>query len=270
MEGYLMRIVRFLDDDNRICLGTDVKDNSATLLSGELFGSLTPTQERRPVKQWLTPVNPPAVLCVGLNYRAHAAETGMELPKYPVLFMKNPASIIGHQAAVVIPESCRDPLQVDYEVEMAMVIGKAAKNVAVENALDYVAGYTVANDVSARIWQGSAGAGQWVRGKSFDTFCPLGPALVTPEEVPDPDTLDIKCILNGTVMQESNTSDLIFPTRELISYLSEDTTLLPGTVILTGTPSGVGFTRNPPVYLKPGDRIEMTVEKLGTLVNSVK
>jgi 2-keto-4-pentenoate hydratase/2-oxohepta-3-ene-1,7-dioic acid hydratase in catechol pathway len=155
-------------------------------------------------------------------------------------------------------------------VELAVIIGKSAKNVPKETALDYIAGYTVANDVSARTWQANAGARQWIRGKSFDTFCPMGPMLVTPEDVPDPDKLDIRCVLNGQVMQESNTSDMIFSTPRLISYLSEDTTLLPGTVILTGTPSGVGFTRNPPVFLKPGDKIEMTIEKLGTLINTVQ
>ncbi len=264
-----MRIVRFLDDHNRICYGTDVKNNSATRLSGDLFGNLTKTEERLHIKQWLSPLNPTAVLCIGINYKAHAVETGMKLPEYPVLFMKNPASVIGHQTPIVLPASCRNPLQVDFEVELAVVIGKAAKNVTVENALAYVAGYTVANDVSARTWQANAGARQWVRGKSFDTFCPMGPALVTPDEVSNPDGLEIKCVLNGHIMQESNTSDMIFSTKKLISYLSEDTTLLPGTVILTGTPSGVGFTRNPPVFLKPGDRVEMTIEKLGTLTNTV-
>lgn len=265
-----MHIIRFLDDGGRIGYGTDVKDNTATRLSGNIFNTLAKTSERVRIKQWLSPLDPPAILCIGLNYKAHAAEAGMDLPKFPVLFMKNPASVTGHGAPIVIPASCRDPLQVDYEVELAVVIGKAAKNVPVEHALDVVLGYTIANDVSARRWQGSAGAGQWVRAKSFDTFCPMGPVLVTADEVPDPDSLDLNCMLNGAVMQKSNTSDLIFPVRQLISFLSEDTTLVPGTVILTGTPSGVGFTRNPPVYLKPGDRIEMTIERLGTLVNTVE
>ena len=149
------------------------------------------------VKKILPPLNPAAVFCIGINYKAHAAETGMKLPEYPVVFMKNPASVIGHGMPIVLPSSCRDPLQVDYEVELAVIIGKEAKNVPVDKALDYVAGYTVANDVSARTWQANAGARQWIRGKSFDTFCPLGPDLITPEDVTDPDNLNLKCVLNG-------------------------------------------------------------------------
>ena len=150
------------------------------------------------------------------------------------------------------------------------MIGKRAKNVAQYEALKYVAGYTVANDVSARTWQLKGGGHQWIRGKSFDTFCPLGPELVMTDEKIDPDNLDISCRLNGELMQKGNTSDMIFSIRKLVSFLSEDTTLLPGTVILTGTPSGVGFTRNPPVFLKPGDRLELTIENIGTLVNMVR
>ncbi len=265
-----MHILRFMDDTNEVCYGTDFREDRALLLSGDLFTGFHKTGEVIKVKKILSPVTPPAVFCIGINYRAHAAETGMQLPDYPVVFMKNPASVIGHRMPIVLPASCRDPLQVDYEVELAVIIGKSAKNVPVEKALDHVAGYAVANDVSARTWQANAGARQWIRGKSFDTFCPLGPMLVTPEDVPDPDKLAIRCVLNGQVMQDSNTSDMIFSTRELISYLSEDTTLLPGTVILTGTPSGVGFTRNPPVFLKPGDELEMTIEGLGTLINTVQ
>ena len=265
-----MRITRFLDEHNSVCYGTDIEDGVATLLNDDIFGEIKEIGDRVRVKKILPPLNPAAVFCIGINYKAHAAETGMKLPEYPVVFMKNPASVIGHGMPIVLPSSCRDPLQVDYEVELAVIIGKEAKNVPVDKALDYVAGYTVANDVSARTWQANAGARQWIRGKSFDTFCPLGPDLITPEDVTDPDNLNLKCVLNGEVMQESNTADMIFSTSRLIAYLSEDTTLLPGTAILTGTPSGVGFTRNPPVFLKPGDEIRMTIEKLGTLINTVK
>jgi 2-keto-4-pentenoate hydratase/2-oxohepta-3-ene-1,7-dioic acid hydratase in catechol pathway len=159
---------------------------------------------------------------------------------------------------------------VDYEVELAVILGKPARNVSRENALAHVAGFCVGNDVSARIWQMQGGGNQWVRGKTFDTFCPLGPCLVTADEIPDPDHLHIECRLNGAVMQTGNTSDMIFSVGELIAFLSEDTTLVPGTVILTGTPSGVGFSRKPPVFLKPGDRLEMTIEHIGTLVNRVE
>jgi 2-keto-4-pentenoate hydratase/2-oxohepta-3-ene-1,7-dioic acid hydratase in catechol pathway len=265
-----MRIGRFLDKNNKIRLGTDFKDEAATCLEGDLFGKLNKTRERVEVKKWLAPVNPPAIVCIGINYAEHAAETGIKAPDYPVVFMKNPASVTGHQMPVILPSSCRNPLQVDYEVELAVIIGKPAKNVAAAKASDYVLGYTIANDVSARTWQANAGAGQWIRGKSFDTFCPMGPFLVTPDEIPDPHVLDIHCVLNGRVMQEGNTSDMIFKIPRLIEYLSEDTTLLPGTVILTGTPSGVGFTRTPPVFLGPGDYLEMTIEALGTLENEVR
>ena len=166
--------------------------------------------------------------------------------------------------------SCMEPPEVDYEVELAVVIGKTAKDVTAAEALGYVLGYTVANDVSARRWQGARGSGQWVRGKSFDTFCPLGPELVTADELVDPQNLRLTCVLNGQVMQDANTSDMIFPVTELISFLSTGTTLLPGTVILTGTPSGVGYTRKPPVFLMPGDTVDMTVEGIGTLSNPVE
>ncbi len=264
-----MRIIRFLDENGEMCHGTDLKDGTATLLKGELFDEIRETGKRAKVEKILSPLDPKAILCIGLNYKAHAQETGMRPPDYPVLFMKNPASVTGHKSPVVLPSSCLDPLQVDYEVELAVVIGKDAKNVSEEDALSYVFGYTIANDVSARIWQNSAGGKQWVRGKSFDSFCPLGPFLVTADVMDDPDNLDLKCILNGNVMQDANTSDMIFSVKKLIEYLSSDTTLLKGTVILTGTPSGVGFTRNPPVFLKPGDQLESVVEKLGTLKNSV-
>jgi 2-keto-4-pentenoate hydratase/2-oxohepta-3-ene-1,7-dioic acid hydratase in catechol pathway len=158
---------------------------------------------------------------------------------------------------------------VDYEIELAVVIGRDVKDVAVDQALDYVAGYTIANDVSARRWQGKAGNGQWIRGKSFDTFCPIGPCLVTPDEITDPQALELTCHLNGEVMQQANTSDMIFPVAEIIAYLSEGTTLPAGTIILTGTPSGVGFIRKPPVYLKGGDVMELEIEKIGSLINPV-
>lgn len=183
--------------------------------------------------------------------------------------MKNPAAVAHPGDPVVIPDSCMNPLQTDYEAELAVVIGKSVKNISADDALNYVFGYTAANDVSARRWQKHGGAGQWVRGKSFDTFCPLGPELVTADEIPDPQTLGIKCLLNNKVMQDGHTSDMIFSVAELIRHLSQDMTLVPGTVILTGTPSGVGFVRNPPVYLKPGDKVQVRIEGIGTLSNVV-
>jgi 2-keto-4-pentenoate hydratase/2-oxohepta-3-ene-1,7-dioic acid hydratase in catechol pathway len=243
----------------------------ATLLEGQLFSEdgLKDTGRQVRVTKLLPLIQPAAILCIGLNYHEHAKETGAELPTYPVLFMKNPATVNAPGDPIVLPESCTDPLQVDYEAELAAVIGKSAKNVQADDALNYVLGYTAANDVSARRWQKHGGGGQWVRGKSFDTFCPLGPELVTADEIPDPQKLRLRSILNGEVMQDSNTADMIFSVAALIEKLSEDMTLLPGTVLLTGTPGGVGFTRKPPVFLKPGDTIEISLEGIGSLTNPV-
>ena len=264
-----MHIIRFTDQDNRIHYGHNYSRGMATLLKGDLFEGIQDTGEKVVVKKILAPLEATAILCIGLNFHQHAAETGLEIPRYPVLFMKNPASINHPNDPVVIPRSCLEPPEVDYEAELAVVIGKAVRNIAAEQALGYVAGYTIANDISARRWQKKAGSRQWTRGKSFDTFCPLGPALVTPDEIPDPQALAIQCTLNGKIMQSASTSDMIFRVAEIIEYLSEDTTLLPGTVILTGTPDGVGFARKPPVYLKPGDKVEVSISGLGRLVSPV-
>lgn len=264
-----MKVIRFMDDEGQIRLGRRNPDGSADEVVETPEGGYAPAGRKRRIRRLLAPVRPPAVFCIGLNYRAHAAETGLSLPDYPVLFMKNPAAVIGCGEAVVLPECCSRKPEVDYEAELAVVIGRAAKNVPAETALDYVKGYTAGNDISARRWQRRAGGGQWVRAKSFDTFCPLGPVLATADEIPDPGNLALRLTLNGETMQDGHTSDMIFSVAEVVSYLSEDTTLLPGTVILTGTPAGVGYTRSPPVYLTAGDRLEVTIEKIGTLENPV-
>ncbi len=264
-----MRIVRFLDAKGQVCYGQNYREGVAGLLEGNPFDGFRDSGQSIQVKKLLAPLEPKALLGIGLNYRRHAEETGLKTPQYPPLFMKNPATLTHPDDPVVIPPSCSNPLEVDYEVELAVIIGRTAKNVSVQAALDYVGGYTIANDITARRWQAHAGSGQWVRGKSFDTFCPLGPVLVTPDEITDPQALRLTCRLNGETMQDSNTSDMIFPVVELISYLSTGMTLLPGTVILTGTPSGVGYTRKPPVYLKPGDILESIVEGIGTLRNPI-
>jgi len=213
---------------------------------------------------------PPAVICVGLNYRKHAAEAGLPEPAFPVVFYKNPSVVIGPGDDIVIPTVASDPHEVDYECELAVVIGsRPVRNVSKADALDYVLGYTAANDVSARRWQGPKGGTQWSRSKSFDTFCPLGPALLLAHSDVDPDNLAIATRLNGVTVQESNTADMIFDVSSIVSFLSQSTTLLPGTVILTGTPEGVGFTREPPVFLKPGDVVEVELEGVGILSNSV-
>ena len=265
-----MRIIRFMDEAGQHRFGQIAENGNAILLEGDLITGLTQTNDIVKVQKLLAPVAPPAILCIGLNYHQHAQETGMEAPKYPVVFMKNPAAIANPQDPILLPSVCMQPPEVDYEAELAVVIGRAAKDVSTDEALSYVHGYTAAIDVSARRWQGRRGSGQWVRGKSFDTFCPLGPELVSADEISDPQKLGLTCELNGQVMQEGNTGDMIFSVAELISFLSTGTTLLPGTVILTGTPSGVGFTRKPPVYLMPGDTVNITLEGIGTLSNPVE
>lgn len=218
--------------------------------------------------QWLPPVNPTAIFGVGLNYRRHAEETGARLPGLPVLFFKNPASATGHRSAIRIPARLPSR-QVDYECELAVVIGKPCLNATQKNALDFVMGYTCANDVSARDWQKHGGARQWCRGKSFDTFCPLGPCLATPEDIPDPGNLRLRTLVNGEILQASTTADMIFSVPRLIEFLSASTTLLPGTVILTGTPDGVGMARRPPRWLQPGDTVAVEIEGIGLLENFV-
>ncbi|MFH1084448.1 MAG: fumarylacetoacetate hydrolase family protein [Chloroflexota bacterium] len=211
----------------------------------------------------LPPVDPPNVIAIGLNYRAHAHESRMAIPERPVIFLKATTAVIGPEEPVSLPKAA--PNEVDYECELAIVMGKRAKNVSEAEAFDYVLGYTCGNDVSARDCQIRLDA-QWARGKSFDTFAPLGPWLQT--EL-DPDNAPIRTRLNGAVMQESNTNDLIFSCRQLISYVSHAMTLLPGTVIMTGTPSGVGFARKPPVFLRAGDVVEIEIDGIGTLRNAV-
>ncbi len=208
---------------------------------------------------------PGKIIAVGLNYRDHSMEAGAkELPKTPILFAKFTTSICGPGDSIVIPVG--DP-QVDYEAELAVVMGRKAKGIAAANALEYVAGYMPLNDVSARAWQ--FGDKQWVRGKSCDTFCPIGPYLTTRDEVPDPHALGIFARVNGTTLQDSNTSKMIFRIPELIEFISASITLEPGDIIATGTPEGVGVFRKPPIFLKPGDVVEIEIQNLGVLRNPV-
>lgn len=207
---------------------------------------------------------PQKVIGIGLNYRSHAIESSMEIPSEPVVFCKFPSSVIGPDEPIRLPSASRE---VDFEAELVVVIGRQARNVPLGDALDYVAGYTIGNDVSARDWQLHKPAGQWLMGKSFDTFAPTGPALVTADECQDPQSLAIELRLNGKTMQESTTSDLIFGVAELIHYLSAVATLEPGDLIFSGTPPGVGFARKPPVYLQPGDVCEVEIQSLGVLRN---
>jgi 2-keto-4-pentenoate hydratase/2-oxohepta-3-ene-1,7-dioic acid hydratase in catechol pathway len=206
------------------------------------------------------------IVCIGLNYRDHAAESGVPVPTEPVLFSKYPTALIGHGAPIVLP---RVSHEVDYEAELVVVIGRKGRHIPRQRALEYVGGYAVGHDVSARDWQLNKPGKQWMAGKTFDTFAPVGPELVTPDEVPEPQNLGIRLRLNGQTMQDSNTSQLVFGVDELIAYLSQVFTLEPGDLIFTGTPPGVGMARKPPVWLKAGDIVEVEIDKLGTLRNTV-
>jgi 2-keto-4-pentenoate hydratase/2-oxohepta-3-ene-1,7-dioic acid hydratase in catechol pathway len=215
----------------------------------------------------LAPIpDPQKIICIGLNYRDHAAESGAAVPDEPILFSKYPSALVGHQAEIVLPEVSHE---VDYEAELVVVVGRRGKNIPRERAMEHVAGYAVGHDVSARDWQLQKPGKQWMVGKTFDTFAPIGPALVTTDEVPDPHALGIRLRLNGKTMQDSNTNQLIFHVDFVISYLSRIVTLEPGDVIFTGTPPGVGMARKPPVWLQPGDVVEVEIDGLGTLRNTV-
>ncbi len=264
-----MRIIRYEDVAGQSKLAAERPDGSALEIEGDLFGAYFVTDRKADVRKRLAPLTPTAIMCIGLNYRRHAAEGNAPIPKWPVLFMKSPGAIQNPGDPIYLPRHLKSD-EVDYECELAVVIGKRCKNVLREQALEYVLGYTCANDVSARDWQKQYGGSQWCRGKTFDTFCPLGPSLVTKDEIPDPNALQIKTVLNGEVMQDWSTNDMIFDVPTLIEFLSGSTTLLPGTVILTGTPHGVGMARNPPVLLKDGDEITIEIERIGTLTNPVK
>jgi 2-keto-4-pentenoate hydratase/2-oxohepta-3-ene-1,7-dioic acid hydratase in catechol pathway len=220
---------------------------------------------KRSEAYWLAPVpRPGKVICIGLNYRDHAAESNMPSPEIPVVFSKFATAVIAPGEPVVLPPTSE---QVDYEAELAVVIGRRAKNIRANRALDYVLGYTAFNDVSARDFQFADG--QWQRGKSCDTFAPMGPKIVTTDVVPDPHKLSIKLTLNGQTMQDSNTDQLIFGVPELIEFLSQTITLEPGDVIATGTPPGVGFARKPPVFLRAGDVMEVDIDRVGKLNSQV-
>lgn len=213
----------------------------------------------------LAPVpDPQKVICIGLNYADHARESGVDLPREPVVFNKFPTAVIGPGDPVVLPRLSE---QVDYEAELVVVIGHGGRNIPRDRAYEHVAGYTCGHDVSARDWQLGKSGGQWLLGKTFDTFAPFGPELVTRDEVPDPGNLGIRLRLNGELVQDSSTRELIFGIDELISYISSVCTLVPGDVIFTGTPPGVGFARKPPLLLKPGDVAQVEIDGIGVLEN---
>jgi len=239
----------------------EVERNIKALDQAKEKGWLVPSRDA----YWFAPVpRPGKVICIGLNYRDHAAESNMPLPEKPVVFSKFSTAVIAPGEPVVLPAGSK---QVDYEAELAVVIGRHAKNVSADQAYDYVLGYTAFNDVTARDFQFADG--QWQRGKSCDTFAPMGQAIVTTDVITDPHKLSIRLTLNGQTMQNSNTDQLIFSVPQLIEFISESITLEPGDVIATGTPPGVGFARTPPVFLKPGDEMEVLIEGIGGLGNPI-
>jgi len=249
--------------------GAEQAKGPAVRIDGDIFGTHRVTAEPADVAKLLAPIQPTQILCIGLNYRHHAQESGAKVPELPILFVKGINTLQNPGDPILIPTRLASH-EVDYECELAVVIGRACKNVSREHALDYVLGFTCANDVSARDWQIKRGGGQWCRGKFFDTFCPLGPRLVTPDELPGPNMLKISTQLNGETVQDWTTSDMIFDVPTLIEFLSGSTTLVPGTVILTGTPHGVGMARKPPLWLKDGDVVTIEIEHIGKLTNPVQ
>jgi 2-keto-4-pentenoate hydratase/2-oxohepta-3-ene-1,7-dioic acid hydratase in catechol pathway len=263
-----MRIIRYLAQEGDVRFAAEQPGGRCFDISGDIFRTFEVTGRESKMVKILAPIEPRVILCIGLNYRKHAEETGAKIPEWPVLFLKSPNTLQNPGDPIVLPTKLRSN-EVDYECELAVIIGQECKNVSKDRALEVVFGYTAANDVSARDWQKRFSGGQFCRGKSFDTFAPLGPAIVTRDEIPSPNSLRIATRVNGKTRQSSNTSDMLFDVPTLIEFLSGSTTLYPGTVILTGTPQGVGMAMNPPQYLAPGDFVEIEIEKIGVLSNPV-
>jgi 2-keto-4-pentenoate hydratase/2-oxohepta-3-ene-1,7-dioic acid hydratase in catechol pathway len=263
-----MKIIRYSDNSGRIHFGAE-SDGGTFRIEGDIRGGQhSVTEEPAQVTKLLAPIVPTEMLCIGLNYREHAKESGAEEPKYPVVFMKSSNALQNPGDPIEIPRHLASE-KVDYEGELAIVIGRTCKNIAKEQALNYVLGYTIANDVSARDWQRERGGGQFCRAKSFDTFAPIGPRIVTTDELPDPQALRIRTTVSGEVLQDGSTADMIFDVATLIEFLSGSTTLLAGAVILTGTPPGVGMGRTPPRWLRAGDEVSVEIDGIGKLTNPV-
>lgn len=261
-----MKYVRFISKENKTCQGIVEANGSIQLIQGDILGEHKPTGQTCPaenIKQYLPPIDPPNIIALGLNYSEHIREFGHDTPTAPVIFIKATTSLTAHQCPIILPKEA--PAEVDYEAELVVVIGKRAKNVTPQNAPQYIFGYTCGNDVTARDCQQRLDK-QWARAKSFDSFAPVGPIIET--EL-DTTNLRIRSILNGQTLQDSSTADLIFSVAKIISYLSNNMTLLPGTIIFTGTPPGVGFAKKLPVFLNPGDTISVEIEGVGSLQNHV-
>ncbi|KAI1476965.1 hypothetical protein F4774DRAFT_390992 [Daldinia eschscholtzii] len=276
------RLVRFLAKNGKTYYGdailpegvTDIaKTKKARVIKGDIFGKHEVTDQVADVRLLLAPLvleDVKTVRCLGLNYALHAKEANLPIPKYPVLFYKPVTSLSGPTDPIPIHPIAQEELGLDYEVELVVIIGKEAKDVPESEALDYVLGYAVGNDVSHRDWQVARGGGQWSLGKGFDGWAPYGPGIATSNVIKDPQTLKISTRVNGQTVQESNTADQIFNVRQTIAFLSKGHTLLPGDLIWTGTPSGVGMGRKPQLWLKDGDIVEVELEGVGIVSNKVE
>lgn len=276
------RLVRFLARNGKVYYGdailpqgvTDIaKAKQARIVTGDIFGKHEVTDQVADVRLLLAPLaleDVKTVRCLGLNYALHAKESKMAIPKYPVLFYKPVTSLSGPTDPIPVHSIAQEAPGLDYECELVIVIGKQCSDVTESQALNYVLGYAVGNDVSHRDWQIQRGGGQWSLGKGFDGWAPFGPGIVSADLIKDPQTLQISTKLNGNTVQESNTSDMIFNVKQTISFLSRGTTLLPGDLIFTGTPSGVGMGRDPKLWLKDGDVVEVGLEGVGTCTNKVE
>lgn len=275
------RLVRFLAKDGQIYYGdailpsgkTDISQiTKARVVKGDIFGEHHVTDQIAEVKLLLAPLarsEIKTVRCLGLNYEQHAIESNAPIPKYPVLFYKPVTSIAGPTDDIPVPYMAQDGEGLDYECELVVIIGKEARDVPESKALDYVFGYAVGNDVSHRDWQIKKGGGQWSLGKGFDGWAPFGPAIVSSKLIRDPNALDISTKLNGKIVQSSNTKDQIFGVAKTIAFISQGVTLLPGDVIFTGTPQGVGMGRKPQLWLKDGDHVEVSLQDVGACSNRV-
>ncbi len=263
-----MKWGRVINEHGNISYVSIAEDNNLYEIEGTPFdNSFFMTDTLILPQKWLPPVDAPTILCIGLNYKGHAKETNKPIPEYPVVFMKNPSALTGHLEPIQIPKVCNNEL--DYEGELVIIIKSDARDVKVSEARNYIAGFTIGNDVSARKWQMELGGGQWVRGKSFDTFAPVGPFVLPISDVKDAISFQITTKVNGHILQSGNTSDMIFSPFELVAFLSQDTTLKAGTLIFTGTPSGVGWARSPKIVLVNGDIVEIEISSIGTLRNPV-
>ena len=265
-----MRIARVADHEGTIHYASPTDDPSVFhQLRGTWEAGFTETGKNLHSSRLLAPLQPSAILAIGLNYRDHAKETGAPIPEYPVLFMKNIRSVIGPGETIRLPRQLRSD-EVDCEAELAVVLARDCRNATRKNAMNFVAGFTCANDVSARDWQLRRSGRQWCRAKSFDTFCPIGPWVIPAEEFPLPLELDIDSRINGNILQKSNTQQMIFDVPAIIEFLSADTTLPGGSLILTGTPPGVGMAQKPPRSLESGDTVSVAISRIGVLENPVE